>query len=1307
MKRIGKRMAMCFMVVMIAAVQFGMMGTTGNVAQAADKSLAQKPYMGWSSYSMQVYDGAGNWTSAESIKKQSDAMREKLQAHGYEYINIDAGWNGDEDEYGRPIPSSVLYPNGFQEVIDYVHNNGQKIGIYLIPGLSITAYDKNLEIYGTGGACRMQDIAVKPLVIMDAWDSYTYKIDFSNPCSQKYIDSIADLLGEWGINFVKFDSVTPGSGINNLSRDARGDVEAWSKALDRNNIWFELSWALDHNYVDVWKKYANGWRIDWDIEAYDSSKGLTEWSSISRLFPIAALWWRDAGPGGWNDFDSLNVGNGSMDGLTKDERKTATTFWAISSVPLYTGNDLTRLDSYGLELLTNDEVIAVNQAGRPGHPVSIDTKQQVWYANNGDGTYSVALFNLGNRSAEVKVKWSDLGLEGPASVRDLWSHSELGTYNTEFSGGVLEPHASRMVKVTALNGTSAVNDDDTGMRYSGDWKRNGGKEQIDGKQDLSIAISDSSNTGPANINTQQGSDLDAGSEPAANAENEIAADAAAVTDVVYINDDDNHIQYTGSWSPNTGRGFGDYKDDLHFTETDGDSFEYTFTGTGIDLLTEKDQGLGEMIVTLDNGTPETVSANTSGQREAQQVLYSAAGLDNGSHTLKVVKGSGRYMLLDALRVTTEIATGGQNSAISPASADFDKATEQQKDIAVTLSLNGNTLTGIENDGVMLSEDDYTVVDDKLNIKKEYLTQLPVGTTDLSVIFSAGDPQTLVVKVSDTTGIRYALINNDDPAIKYNGSWSRSTGRGMGDYKDDVQYTETNGDSFEYTFRGTGIQLFTEVDQSQGEMDIYVDGQFKETVSAYRNGRLAQQNLYSISGLPDGQHTLKAVKKSGRFMLLDMLKVELPNMINPVNASFDKLASAHADIDVTLLKQVESFKGITNGSNELIRGTDYTVNGERVTLSKTYLAAQPVGTLNLSFSFGGDYLNDVHSTTANGDFFEYTFKGTGISLITPTGPEQGEMDIYVDGQLKQTVNAYSPSRQMMQEIYSISGLTKGQHTLKAVKKSGDLMLADQLKFTVPTGNSEPTNPSNPGGPSNPGAPSNPGGPSTPVVKPSDTSVPSPTPESGTPEAGPSTGNGQDIQYKAYIQGYPGGLFKPDNKLTRAEMATILAMVSEKEANGPAISFSDVKSEYWGADAIAKVSKLGLMNGYKDGTFKPNQSITRAELASLVALLGPDAGTPGNGFSDISSHWAKEAILKAQSAGILKGYSDGTFRPNAVLTRAEAVVAINRAIGRAPLTNISQPQWKDVPSTHWALGDIEAASADQVVTPRTEGEEAKKK
>lgn len=1297
MKRMGKRLGMSLLVFIIAAAQFGFTGTKGNVAQAAEKSMAQKPYMGWSSYSMQVYDGAGNWTSAESVKKQSDAMHEKLQAHGYEYINIDAGWNGDMDEYGRPIPSEVLYPNGFQEVIDYVHNNGQKIGIYLIPGVSIDAYNRNLEVYGTGGECRIQDITAKPLTIMDYWNSYTYKIDFTNPCAQKYVDSIADMLGEWGIDFVKFDSVTPGSGIDNLSRDARGDVEAWSKALDRNNIWFELSWALDHNYVEFWKKYANGWRIDWDVESYDGS-GLTAWSSISRLFPKAALWWRDAGPGGWNDFDSLNVGNGSMDGLTKDERKTAMTFWSISSVPLYTGNDMTRLDSYGLELLTNDEVIAVNQAGRPGHPVSMDTQQRVWYANNGDGTYSVALFNLGSRGAEVKVKWSDLGLDGPASVRDLWSHSELGTFEKEFSGGILEPHASRMLKVTALSGTSAVNNDDTGMRYSGDWKRNGGKELLEGKQDLSITIKDSS---LAATSTPQENALNSVADPAADS---ASASNTTVTDVVYINDNDSGIKYNGIWQVSSAREHGDYNGDVHYTEKDGDSFEYTFTGTGIELLTEKHESQGEMIVTLDDGVAQTVNAYTSGPREVQQSLYSVAGLSNGPHTLKVSKGSGNYMLLDALKVTTESPAGGQNSSITPTSAGFDKATEQQKDVTVSLNLHGNTLSGIENNGVALREEDYTVTNDKLTIKKEYLAQQSAGITSLNINFNAGDPQTLAVHISDSTGIRYVMVNNDDPGIKYNGTWSRSSGRGMGDYNDDVQYAEQNGDSFEYTFRGTGIQLFTEVDESQGDMDIYVDDQFKGTVSAYRNGRLSQQILYSISGLTDGQHTLKAVKKSGRFMLLDMLKVEIPNMINPVAASFDKSPSAQEDIEITLLQQPESFIGITNGSYHLVPGTDYTVAGDRVTLNKSYLASQPVGKLNLSFTIGGDYLNDVHSTTVDGDSFEYTFKGTGIRLITPTGPDQGEVDIYVDGQWIQTVNAYSQSRLTQQEIYSISGLASGLHTLKAVKKSGNLMLTDRLKFTVPTSDGGTTNPTEPptptptatptptdaGGPSIPAQPS-----STPTLTP----TPTPTPASGTD----GKDDAETMRHSAYINGYPGGFFKPDTPITRAEMATILAKVAEKEATGSGVTFSDVPSSYWGADAIAKVAKMGLMNGYIDGTFKPNQPLTRAEMASLTAMLSPNSTTSGRGFSDITGHWAQAAIKKAQDIGIMNGYSDGTFRPNSKLTRAEAVTAINRVLGRGPLMGVTQPGWNDVPVSHWAFGDIEEASTDHISKPSTQGGE----
>ncbi|WP_255305147.1 hypothetical protein [Microbacterium sp. 3J1] len=112
--------------------------------------LSTKPYMGWSSYSMQVYEG-GQWITADQIIAQSDAMHDTLQEYGYEYINIDAGWNGGQDEYGRPIPSATLYPDGLDAVIDHIHDNGQKVGLYLIPGMSLETAQKALPVYGAPG----------------------------------------------------------------------------------------------------------------------------------------------------------------------------------------------------------------------------------------------------------------------------------------------------------------------------------------------------------------------------------------------------------------------------------------------------------------------------------------------------------------------------------------------------------------------------------------------------------------------------------------------------------------------------------------------------------------------------------------------------------------------------------------------------------------------------------------------------------------------------------------------------------------------------------------------------------------------------------------------------------------------------------------------------------------------------------------------------------------------------------------------------------------------------------------------------
>jgi len=436
--------------------------TAAAAGASAPDPWAARPYMGWSSYSMQVYSGNGKWITPAQLIKQSDAMHAKLQKFGYNYINVDAGWNDGVDANGRPKPMK-----DFQKVIDHVHANGQKFGLYMIPGISPAVYEAGLPVAGAPG-CTTHDIVKQPIQQADYW-KIGYRIDFANPCSQKYIDSIVDLFAGWGVNFVKFDSVTPGSGISDLSLDARDDVAAWSSALKKHKIWFELSWALDPAYAGYWRSKANGWRIDWDVECYCGDEALTQWQNVARLFPDLATWWRNAGNGGWNDLDSLNIGNGAMDGLTKDERRSAMTLWAISAAPLYLGNDLTKLDAYGLSLLTNPEVIAVDQAGTPARPVSATAQQPIWYALNADGSYTVALFNLGRTDKDITATWSDIGLTGAATVRDLWARKNLGRFATKFTAPTVPIHGVRLLKVTPQATRSSTRSRARASRTSPRW----------------------------------------------------------------------------------------------------------------------------------------------------------------------------------------------------------------------------------------------------------------------------------------------------------------------------------------------------------------------------------------------------------------------------------------------------------------------------------------------------------------------------------------------------------------------------------------------------------------------------------------------------------------------------------------------------------------------------------------------------------------------------------------------------------------------------------------------------------------------
>jgi hypothetical protein len=434
-------------------------------AAAAAQGIADRPYLGWSSWSLQATNypgvnpnGPASWLNEANVLQQAVALATKLKPYGYEYLNIDAAWSNDYngtphvDGYGRGIASPQRFPHGMKYVADYIHAKGLKAGIYLGVGLDKPAYGNGTTPIWNAPGCTTGDIVYPDLRTTNGWDS-AYKIDFAKPCAQKYIDSQAQLIADWGYDFLKLDGVGPGSFRGGDNYNNIPDVAAWQAAIAKTGrpIQFLLSWSLDRNYVADWKRYSNGWRIDTDVDCYCDT--LVTWnSSVKIRWDDVPGWTPWAGPGGWNNLDTLNVGNGQMDGITEDERQSYMTLWAISAAPLYAGDDLTKLDAYGLSLLTNREVISIDQQGIPARPVTPTGPGQVWGMKNADGTYTIALFNMGGFPTQVTAHWSSFGFGGKAAVRDLWQHQELGDRDGSISA-TLPSHGSRLFKVTPKNGT--------------------------------------------------------------------------------------------------------------------------------------------------------------------------------------------------------------------------------------------------------------------------------------------------------------------------------------------------------------------------------------------------------------------------------------------------------------------------------------------------------------------------------------------------------------------------------------------------------------------------------------------------------------------------------------------------------------------------------------------------------------------------------------------------------------------------------------------------------------------------------------
>jgi hypothetical protein len=431
-------------------------GTSHN-AGAENNGLERTPVLGWSSWSFIRKN-----PTASKLRAQALALHNSgLQKMGYEYLNLDDFWyqcpgpqGPNVDSYGRWITDSSKFPaqgdsDGMKVVADYIHSLGLKFGIYVTPGISKQAVSRNTAIQGTSyTAAQIADPSV-------AENNYNCKgmvhIDYNKPGAQEYTNSWVEMLAAWGIDYIKIDGMTD----RNVA-----DVKAWSHAIGQS----ARPMVLDVTQGDftvalapILMEYANQWEFAPDVECYRCEKGggsypLTSWADVAKRFNYVAEWQPYAGPGGFNDYDSLEVGNGSNNGLTPVERQTQISLWALGAAPLILGVDLTHLDPTDLQkYLGNSAVLAVDQDSIAAKRVVNTGEQQVFAKREPNGDMIVGLFNTGGKAEEVSVPVSTVALpenKSGYSLHNLWTGETKKTIST--ISAVVPAHGVALYRVTGL-----------------------------------------------------------------------------------------------------------------------------------------------------------------------------------------------------------------------------------------------------------------------------------------------------------------------------------------------------------------------------------------------------------------------------------------------------------------------------------------------------------------------------------------------------------------------------------------------------------------------------------------------------------------------------------------------------------------------------------------------------------------------------------------------------------------------------------------------------------------------------------------
>lgn len=425
--------------------------------------FAKTPPMGWNSW-----DCYGAAVNEEQLLGNAEYMAKNLKKFGWEYVVCDIQWyepnakdndynNFTElcmDEYSRLIPAENRFPSskngvGFKPIADKIHGMGLKFGIHIMRGIPRQAVHGNTKIIGSSKTARQiaHHFSVCP------WNTDMYGVDARCDGAQEYYDSLFALYASWGVDFVKVDDIC----VTEFRKwdnpySAAAEVEMIRKAIDKTGREIVLSLSPGPAEISVAEhlcQNANMWRLTGDF--WD------DWSQLYGVFDRCKLWEDIVSEGCWPDCDMLPLGkiskNGTCHGeqnrytkFTPDEQITLMTLWCIFRSPLMFGGEMRENDEFTLSLITNPEVLAVNQASHGGKEIFRDENFIIRKAYDEENNVIFAVFNISDEEKSIIADFEKFGFDTDKTLRDLWKREDICKTEKAMSFKV-SSHGAQLYKI--------------------------------------------------------------------------------------------------------------------------------------------------------------------------------------------------------------------------------------------------------------------------------------------------------------------------------------------------------------------------------------------------------------------------------------------------------------------------------------------------------------------------------------------------------------------------------------------------------------------------------------------------------------------------------------------------------------------------------------------------------------------------------------------------------------------------------------------------------------------------------------------